>query len=129
MPARGGARRPPAAPRAAPPGALPRYRRGVSELWTQRFHKRSMSAKLRRAPDLGYRWPMRTVARPPLATLAALCLVLPLACGGGAAESDGAKTPGGTAAGSTGDGGAAPAATESPTTTVALADGGDLQGA
>jgi hypothetical protein len=73
---------------------------------------------------------MRTVARSTLATVAALCLlVLPIACGGGAAGSDGAKTPGGTAAGSTGDGGAAAAATESPTTTVALADGGDLQGA
>ncbi|HTB76349.1 MAG TPA: AgmX/PglI C-terminal domain-containing protein [Polyangiaceae bacterium] len=69
---------------------------------------------------------MRTVVRCALATL----VVLPLACGGGAAGSDGAKAPGAPsgAPGSAGNA-AAPAATDAPTTTVALADGGDLQGA
>jgi hypothetical protein len=53
-----------------------------------------------------------------------------LACGGGGAGSDGAKAPGGPAGsqGASGDTGAAPP-NEAPTTTVALADGGDMQGA
>ena len=66
---------------------------------------------------------MRTVARYALAWL----LLSPLACGGGGATADGAKTPGGPEATSA-DGGPAPVS-EAPTTTVALADGGDLQGA
>jgi hypothetical protein len=69
---------------------------------------------------------MRTVARCALACAA----LLPLACGGGGAGSDGAKAPGGPAGsqGASGDPGAAPP-NEAATTTVALADGGDLQGA
>jgi len=69
---------------------------------------------------------MRTVVRCALACV----LVLPLACGGGGAESDGAKAPSGPSAGpppAAGDPSAPP--NEPPTTTVALADGGDLQGA
>ena len=84
-----------------------------------------MRTKLRRGVDLGYRWAMRTVARSALASL----LLWPLACGGGGAESDGAKAPG--PAGSQGlaaDAGTSTVA-DPPTTTVALADGGDLQGA
>ncbi len=89
--------------------------------------KRSMSTKLRRAPDLGYRCPMRIVAR--LARSSSLLLpvfLLPIACGGGGAESDGAKvaTPPAASAGA-----AAPVADAPTTTTAALADGGDLQGA
>lgn len=54
-----------------------------------------------------------------------------VACGGGGAESGGAKTPSEPSTGSTSPT-ADPSATqanEAPTTTVALADGGDLQGA
>jgi hypothetical protein len=70
---------------------------------------------------------MQTFARCAFACV----LVLPLACGGGGAASDAAKAPSGPSGGSaspTGDPGAAQA-NEAPTTTVALADGGDLQGA
>jgi hypothetical protein len=67
---------------------------------------------------------MRIVAR---------CVLLPLlflagACGGGGAESDGPKVPG-TSPGSTAIADAGPSAPEAPTTTVALPDSGDLQGA
>jgi hypothetical protein len=70
---------------------------------------------------------MRIAVRCALASL----LLVPLACGGGGAESDGAKAPG-APSGSEGSAGSAgaPAASDAPTTTtVALADGGDLQGA
>jgi hypothetical protein len=80
-----------------------------------------MSAKLRRALDLRYRGTMRTAARSLLAPL----LFASLACGGGGAESDGAKVPGASPSAAAGE----PPAAEAPTTTVALPDGGDLQGA
>jgi hypothetical protein len=69
---------------------------------------------------------MRTVGRYALAC----SLLLPIGCGGGGAQSEGAKTPGASSGlqGSTTDAGAT-AASEATTTTVALADGGDLQGA
>jgi len=72
---------------------------------------------------------MRTVARYALAWLprSPLALLALLACGGGGAAADGAKAPG-SPEGMTADGGPAPVS-EAPTTTVALADGGDLQGA
>jgi hypothetical protein len=74
---------------------------------------------------------MRTVARCALAASLLLPLALPLACGGGGAASDGAKSPGPTASGPGAASSPGAAATgEAPTTTtVALADGGDLQGA
>jgi hypothetical protein len=57
----------------------------------------------------------------------ALAFVVPLACGGGGTESGGARSPEPTAASSGSiDAGAADTPT---TTTVTLADGGDLQGA
>ncbi len=67
---------------------------------------------------------MRTVARCLLASL----LFAPLACGGGAAESDGAKVPGASPTPAAAADAGAPSP-EAPTTTVALPDGGDLQGA
>ncbi len=70
---------------------------------------------------------MATVAR---CARVALLLLSPLACGGGGAESDGAKVPGASPPGSPAvDGGTASAADVPTTTNVALADGGDLQGA
>jgi hypothetical protein len=54
------------------------------------------------------------------------------ACGGGAAGADGAKSPGAASSGATdsADGGPVSEANATPsTTTVSLADGGDLQGA
>lgn len=69
---------------------------------------------------------MRIAVRCALASL----LLVPLACGGGGAESDGAKPPRAPSGSEVSAGtAAAPAAADAPTTTVALADGGDLQGA
>ncbi len=74
---------------------------------------------------------MRTASGCAL-VLALLVPLLPLvlfACGGGGAEGDGAKSPGAPASAAAGAGSASgPEATQS-TTTVALPDGGDLQGA
>jgi hypothetical protein len=71
---------------------------------------------------------MRSVVR----SLLAWSLLLPLGCGGGGGQSDGAKAPGPPSSESSGLGsnGGAAHVTEAPTTTtVSLADGGDLQGA
>jgi hypothetical protein len=71
---------------------------------------------------------MRIVARcSRVSPLLLLSFLVPIACGGGGAESEGAKVA--TTPSAAGDGGAAPAADAPTTTTVALADGGDLQGA
>jgi hypothetical protein len=68
---------------------------------------------------------MRIVARCARVS-SLLSFLLPIACGGAGAESDGAKVPTPSAAG---DGGPAAVADAPTTTTAALADGGDLQGA
>jgi hypothetical protein len=68
--------------------------------------------------------------RTALGCALALAFVVPLACGGGAAESGAAKSPGPTGSSSVSDAGAATTPDTPPTTTtVTLADGGDLQGA
>jgi hypothetical protein len=73
---------------------------------------------------------MRTAAGCALVLI--LFVPVSFACGGGGAGTDGAKSPGAPSAGASpgsADGGSETASPSQSTTTVALPDGGDLQGA
>src|SRR5260370_1207451 len=95
-----------------------------------RGYKRSTRPRRRRAANWGTVVNMRTHFAYGMAAaiaLSAACLV-PVACGGGRGVSNDAKSPDAPGAASASPGGG-PADDAGPTTTLALGDAGDLQGA